>query len=116
MMRGITERQTWAQLTEGPKGLVQPTQTQPPAVLHTPQKVLPLHQPPPGQPATQCQQALQLPGKSTGRGVMFDPSTDKTTPAGGPSSQDHGKPTTRGWGDGGQSISHPSGVQEKVSV
>ena len=47
---------------------------------------------------------------------MFDPSTDKTTPAGGPSTQDHGRPTTRGWGDGGRSISHPSGMQEKVSV
>ena len=35
---------------------------------------------------------------------------------GGPSSQDHGRPTTRGWGDGGRSISCPRGVQEKVGV
>ena len=35
---------------------------------------------------------------------------------GGPSSQDHGKPTTRGRGDGGRSVSCPRGVQEKVSV
>ena len=47
---------------------------------------------------------------------MFDPSTDKTAPAGSPSSQDCGRPTTREWGDGGQSVSHPRGVQEKASV
>ena len=35
---------------------------------------------------------------------------------GGASSQDCGRPTTRGWGDGGRSISHPRGTQEKVSV
>ena len=62
------------------------------------------------------QQAVQPPGKSTGRGVAFDPSAGKTAPTSGPSSQDHGRPTTRGWGDGGQSVSHPRGVQEKASV
>ena len=104
------------QLTQHPRGLVQPTQTQLPAALRTPQVVLPLHQPLPGQPATQCQQAVQPPGKSTRRGVTFDPSTEKTAPASGQSSQDHGRPTTRGWGDGDQSVSCPRGVQEKASV
>ena len=115
-VRAVAEQQAQAQLAQCPRGLVQPAQTQPPAVLCTPQVAPPLHQPPPGQPATQCQQVVQPPGKSTGRGVTFDPSADKTGPAGGPSSQDHGRPTTRGQGDGGQSVSHPSGVQEKASV
>ena len=115
-VRAVAQRQAWAQLAQCPRGLVQPAQTQPPAVLCTPQVVPPLHQPPPGQPATQCQQAVQPPGKSTRRGVMFDPSADKTAPTGSPSSQDCRRPTTRGWGDSGQSISCPRGVQEKVSV
>ena len=51
-----------------------------------------------------------------GRGVTSDSCIKKTAPVGGPSSQDHGRPTTRGQGDGGQSISHPRVVQEKVSV
>ena len=104
------------QLMQRPRGLVQPTQTQPLAVPRTPQVVPPLCQPLLGWPATQCQQVIQPPGKSTGRGVAFDPSAEKTAPASGPSSQDHGRPTTRGWGDSGRSISHPRGVQEKVSV
>ena len=41
MMRGATERQAWVQLVQHARGLVQPTQTQPPAVLRTPQVVLP---------------------------------------------------------------------------
>ena len=47
---------------------------------------------------------------------MFDPSTEKTAPASSPSSQDGGRPTTRGQGDSGRSISHLRGVQEKASV
>ena len=115
-IRAMAERQARAQLTQCPRGLVQPAQTQPPAAPCTPQVALPLCQPPPGWPATQYQQAVQLPGKSTGRGVTFDPSADKTAPTGGPSSQDHRRSTTRGWGDGDQSISHPRGVQEEASV
>ena len=116
MMRGTTERQARVQFVQHPRGLVQPTQTQPPAALCTPQVVPPLCQPLPGWPATQYQQAVQPPGKSTGRGVVFDPSTEKTAPASSPSSRDHGRPTTRGQGDSGRSISHPRGVQEKASV
>ena len=115
-VRVVAERQARAQLVQCPRGLVQPTQTQPPAALRTPQVVPPLCQPPPGWPATQYQQVVQPPGKSTGREVMFDPSTDKTTPTGSPSSQDHGRPTTRRQGDSGQSVSCPRGVQEMVSV
>ena len=115
-VRATVERQAWAQLAQGPRGLVQPTQTQPMSVPRTPQMALSLHQPPPRQPATLYQQAVQLPGKSTGRGVTSDPSVDKTAPAGGPSSQDHGRPTTRGWGDGVQSASCPRGVPGKMSM
>ena len=110
MMRGTTERQAWVQLMQHPRGLVQPTQTQPLVALHTPQVALPLCQPLPGWPATQCQQEVQPPGKSTGRGVAFDPSTEKTASTSSPSSQDHGRPTTRGSGDSGRSVSCPRGV------
>ena len=112
-VRATAERQAQAQLAQGPRGLVQAAQTQPPVVPCTPQVVLPLHQPPPGQPATQYQQAVQPPGKSTRRGVTFDPSADKTAPASGPSSQDHGRPTTRGCGDSCQSVSHPRGCRRR---
>ena len=100
-VRAVAERQARAQLEQCPRGLPQPAQTQLLVALHTPQVVPPLCQPPPGWPATRYQQAVQPPGKSTGRGVMFNPSADKTAPVGGPSSQDRGRPTTRGWGDGG---------------
>ena len=115
-VRAAAERQARAQLVQCPRGLAQPVQTQPPLALRTPQMVPPLHQPPPGQPATLYQQVVQLPSKSTGRGVTFDPSADRTASTGSLSSQDRGRPTTRGWGDGGQSVSHPRGVQERVSV
>ena len=68
----------------------------PTSALHTPQMAPPLHQPPPGWPATPYQQAVQLPGKSTGRGVTFDSSVDKTSPTGGQSLEDCGRQRTRG--------------------
>ena len=114
MMRGAAERQARAQLAQHPRGLVQPTQTQPPAVPRTPQVVPHLHQPLPGWPATQCQQPVQLPGKSTRREVMFDPSAEKTAPASSPSSQDCRRPTTRGWGDSGRSVSCPRGYRRRL--
>ena len=81
----------------------------------TPQMAPPLCQPPPGQPATLYQQAVQPIGKSPGRGVTFDSSINKTAPAGSQSSKDCRRQGTRGWGDGGQSASHPREVQEKTS-
>ena len=115
-VRAAVERQARAQLVQGPRGLAQRAQTQPTSAPCTPQMALPLHQPPPRQPATPYQQAVQPPGKSTGRGVTSNSSVDKMVPAGGPSSQDHGRPATRGWGDSGQSASHPRGVPEKMSM
>ena len=99
-----------------PGSLAQWAQTQSTSTPCAPQMALPLHQPLPGQLATPYQQVVQLPKKSTGRGVASDPSADKTTPGGSTSSQDRKRPTTRRWGDGGQSVSHPRGVQGKESV
>ena len=115
-IRATTERHARAQLVQGPRGLAQWAQMPPMSAPHTPQMALPLRQPPPGQPATPYQQAVQLPGKSTGRGVTFDSSIDKTPPTGSQSSEDHGRQRTRGQGDGGRSASHPRGVQEKMSM
>ena len=112
-VRAMAERQARAQLAYCPRGLVQPAQKQPPAAPCTPQVSLPLHQPPPGRPATQYQLAVQPPCKTTRRGVTIDPSADKTAPVGSPSSQDHGRPTTRGRGDGGRSVSCPRGCRRR---
>ena len=89
MMRGMAERNARAQMAQGPSGLAQWAQTQPTSVACMPQMAPPLHQPLPGQPATPYRQAVQLPGKTTGRGVTSDSCIKKTAPTGGPSSQDH---------------------------
>ena len=115
MMRGGAERNTRAQMVQGLGGLAQWAQAQPMSAPRMPQMVLPLHQPLPGWLATPYQQAVQLPRKPTKRGVASDPSAGKTAPAGGASSRDCGRPITRGWRDGGQSISRPRGMQEKAS-
>ena len=112
----MAERNARAQMAQCPGGLAQRAQTQPTWAPHMPQMVLPLCQPLPGWPAMLYQQVVQPPKKSTRRGVASDPSTGKTAPVGGASSQDCGRPTTRGQEDGGQSISYPRGVQGKVSV
>ena len=101
MLRGMIERNARAQMAQCPGGLAQQAQTQPTSVLHAPEMVPPLCQPLPGWPAMPYQHAVQPPKKSTGRGVASNPSADKTAPAGGASSQDCRRPTTRGWGDGG---------------
>ena len=88
-IRATVERHTQAQLVQGPLALAQWAQMPPTSAL-------PLHQPPPGWPVTLYQQAVQSPGKSTGRGVTFDSSIDKTAPAGGQSSKDHRRQRTRG--------------------
>ena len=96
MLRGTAERNARAQMAQCPGGLAQQAQTQPTSVLHVSQTVLPLCQPLPGWPAMPYQQVVQLPRKSTGRGVTSNPSADKTAPMGGASPQDHRRPTTRG--------------------
>ena len=61
-----------------------------------PQTVLPVQQPHLEWPTTPYQQAVPLPKKPTGRGVTANTPADKTTPMGG-ATQDHGRPTVRGW-------------------
>ena len=97
-----------------PGGLAQRMAAPPTSMLCMPQTVLPLQQPCPEQPATPYQQAVQLPKKPVGRGVTADTPTDKTAPVG--DAPDHGRPSMRGWGGGGRSVSHPRGILGKVSV
>ena len=114
----MAKRIVGAQMAQHPGSLAQRAPTPPTLAPCMPQTVPPLHQPPPGWPAMPYQQVVQPP-KPTGRGVTSDPPlppTDKTAPMGSTSSQDCGRSNTRGQGGGGQSISHPRGVQEKVSA
>ena len=60
------------------------------------------------------QQAVQPPKKPAGRGVTADAPTDKTAPVG--DVPDRRRLSTRGWGGGSQSISHPRGVPGKASA
>ena len=115
MIRGTVERHARAQLA---LGIWAPAQwAQAPSTLApcTPQMTPPLHQPPPSWTATPHQQVVQLPGKSTRRGVTFNSPANKAAPTGSQCTKDHRRQRTRGWGDGGQSASHPRGVQEQTS-
>ena len=115
-MRAALERHTWVQLVQGPWALAQRAQMPPTSAPCTPQMAPPLHQPPPSQPATPYQQAVQLPGKSTRRGVTFDPSANKAAPTSGQGTKGHRRQSTRGQEDRSRSASHSRGVQEKSSV
>ena len=79
--------------------------------VHPPQVALPLQQPPPSQAATPYQQAVQPPGKSTGRGVTSISPSDTAASIGGQTTEDRGRQKTRGRDEGGQSASHPRGAQ-----
>ena len=98
-------------MVQCPGGLAQWAQTQPMPMPHMPQMAPPLCQPLPEQPAggTTAKEVYR-------EGSCFQPPTDETTPMGGTCSQGHGRPATRGWGDGGRSISCPRGMQGKVSA
>ena len=72
-LRGMAKRITGVQMAQRPGGLAQQMPTPPTSVPRTPQMALPLHQPPPGRPATLYQQAVQPPKKPVGRGVASDP-------------------------------------------
>ena len=61
------------------------------------------------------QQAVQPPKRPVGRGVAADTPTDKTTPVGG-TTQDHRRPTARGWGHSSRSVISPRGAPGMVSV
>ena len=111
-LRGTAKRITGA---PHPGGLAQQMPALPMSTPCVPQMVPPLRQPCPEQPAMPYQQAVQMPKRPTGRGVIADTPTDKTTPMGG-ATQDCRRPTTRGWGHGSQSISCPRGVPGMASV
>ena len=115
-MRTTLERHARAQLVQGPWAPAQWAQTPPTSAPHTPQRVPPLHHPPPRWPATPYQQAGQPLDRSTRRGVTFNSPIDKAAPTGGQSAKDCRRQRTRGQGDSGQSASHPRGVQEKSSM
>ena len=78
-------------------------------------QMMPVQQQCPEWPAMPYQQAVQLPKRPTGWGVIADTPVDKTTPMGG-MMQDHGRPVVRGQGCGSHSISHPRGVPEMASA
>ena len=70
--------------------------------LQAPQMAPPIRQLlpfPRDQPATPYQQAVQLPGKSSGLGVTFDSSATKPAPTGGQDTDVHGRQSTRGQDD-----------------
>ena len=92
-----------------PGGLAQRMPALPTSMLCVPQTAPPLRQPCPEQPAMPYQQAVQPPKRPTGRGVIADTPTDKTTPMGG-TTQDHRRPTMRGRGHSSRSVSHPRGI------
>ena len=73
------------------------------------QPVAPHKQPvqPSSQPATPYQQAMQLPRRSTGKGLLARPTSDGATPAADPTYLDRGRQQTRGWGLRGRLTSRP---------
>ena len=97
-----------------PGGLAQRMPALPPSTLCVPQ-MAPVQQPHPGGLATPYQQAVQLPKRPMGRGVIADTPIGKTAPIGG-TSQDHGRPAVRGQGHGSHSVSCPRGVPETVGM
>ena len=62
---------------------------------------------PSSQPATPYQQAVQPPRRSTGRGLLAQPTSDRTAPAPDQTIPDHGRQQARGRGIRGRSVSHP---------
>ena len=59
------------------------------------------------QPATPYQQAVQPPRRSTGRGLLARPTSDRAAPAPNQTIPDHGRQQARGRGIRGRSVSHP---------
>ena len=115
-VRAALERHAQVQLVQALWAPAQQAQMPPASVLHTPQVAPPLCQPPPGQPATPYQQAVQLPGRSTRVGVTFNSPTDKAVPTGGQGAEGHGRQSTQGQDDSCQPASCSRGAQEKSSI
>ena len=86
-------RQTAGPWASGQKALAQPMQ-----VPSAPQGTLPVWQLGPIQPATLYQQAMQPPRRSTGRGLLARPPSDRAAPASESNYPDRGRQQTWGWG------------------
>ena len=103
--------------TQCPQGML-PTHQPGPSQLATPsqqtaqlqsQPAAPHEQPvqPSSQPVTQYQQAMQLPRRSTRRGLLARPTSDRAAPADDSTYPDWGRQQTRGRGLRGRLTSHP---------
>ena len=87
----------------------------PPMMMPCIPQMMPVRQPRLEWPATPYQQAVQLPKRPTGRGVIADAPAGKTAPVGG-TTQNCRRPAARGWGHGSRSVSHPRGAPEMAST
>ena len=110
MIKSAVERHARVQLVAGPQAPGQCAPAPPMSVLSAPQVAPPLRQPQASKAATPYQQAVQVPGKSTGRGVTVDSPSDRAAPKAGQTTQDCRRQQTRAQGDRGQSASHPGGA------
>ena len=110
MIKSTVGRHARVQMVVGPRAPDQHALVPPMLMPGAPQVALLLHQPRPSQAAIPYQQAVQPPGKSTGRGVTVDSPSDRATPTDGQTTQDRGRQQSRGWGERDQSASHPGGA------
>ena len=110
MIRNAVGKHARAQLVAGLWAPGQRALAPPMSAPSAPQVAPPLCQPQPSKPATPYQQAVQLPGKSTGRGVTVEPPSDRAAPMAGKTTQDRGRQQTRGPGDRGRSARCPGGA------
>ena len=96
MIKSAVGRYARAQLAAGPRAPGQHVLAPPMSVPSAPQVAPPLHQPRPNKAATPYQQAVQVPGKSTGRGVTVDSPSDRAAPTASQTTQDCGRQQTSG--------------------
>ena len=80
MIKSTVGRHARVQLAAGPWAPGQHAPAPPMSALSAPQVAPPLRQPRPSKAATPYQQAVQPPGKSTGRGVTVDSPSDRAAP------------------------------------
>ena len=110
MIRNAVGKHARVQMVTDSRIPGQRTPASPMSMPHAPHAALPLHQLQPSMPATPYQQVVQAPGKSTGRGITVKSPSDRAAPTADQTTQDHRRQQTRGWGDRGQSASHPRGA------
>ena len=115
MIKSAVGRHARVQLVAGPWAPGQCAPAPPMSVPSAPQVAPPLCQPRPSKAATPYQQAVQPPGKSTGRGVTVDSPSDRAAPTASQTTQDRGRQQTRGWGERGQSASCPGDARGATS-